>query len=164
MENEWLEKLAIQELFARYAHAIDELDPEAWVQCFTPDGVFQVGSRAMRGQAALRGYADIHVRAIRCRHMMGNFLYEIHGNEATGRCGMLATLATPGGYKIFAQGRYVDRLVKQEGQWRIAYRRVDPDRLASDAKAIVSIADPEVAALIQPLVDASIRLGERVKS
>ena len=95
---------------------------------------------------------------------MGNFLYEIHGNEATGRCSRLATLATPGGYKIFAQGRYVGRLVKQEGQWRIAYRRVDPDRLASDAKAIVSIADPEVAALIQPLVDASIRLGERVKS
>ena len=163
MENEWLEKLAIQELFARYAHAIDELDPEAWVQCFTPDGVFQVGSRAMRGQAALRGYAEVHVREIRCRHMMGNFLYEIHGNEATGRASMLATLATPKGYKIFAQGRYVDRLVKQAGQWRIAYRRVDLDRLAADPKNIISLADPEVAAFIQPLVEVSIRLGEKVQ-
>jgi len=162
MGNEWTEKLAIQELFARYAHAIDDLNVEAWVQCFIPDGVFQVGTRAMRGQAALRGYAEVHVKDIRCRHLMANFLYEINGNEAAGQCSMLATLATPGGYKIFAQGRYVDRLVKQNGQWRIAHRRVEPDRLATDPKVITSIADPDVAALVRPLVDAAIRLGEKV--
>ena len=78
MDNEWIEKLAIQELFARYAHAIDDLEPEAWVECFTPDGVFQVGTRAMRGQAALRGYADVHIQGIRCRHLMANFLYEVN--------------------------------------------------------------------------------------
>ena len=164
MENDWIEKLAIQELFARYAHAVDNLDPEAWVQCFTADGVFQVGNRALRGPAALRGYAEVHVREIRCRHMMGNFLYEIHGNEATGQCSMLATLATAGGYKIFAQGRYVDRLVKQDGQWKIAHRLVDLDRLASDPKKITSTADPDVAALIRPLVDAAVRLGEKVQN
>ncbi len=163
MEQEWIEKLAIQELFARYAHAVDNLDPEAWVQCFTPEGVFQVGNRVMRGQAALRGYAEVHVREIRCRHLMGNFLYEIHGNEATGQCSMLATLATAGGYKIFAQGRYVDRLVKQNGQWKIAHRRVELDRLASDPKTITSTADPDVAALVRALVEAAIRLGEKVK-
>ncbi len=163
MEQEWIEKLAIQELFARYAHAVDNLDPEAWVQCFTPDGVFQVGNRAMRGQAALRGYAEVHVREIRCRHLMGNFLYEIHGDEAAGQCSMLATLATAGGYKIFAQGRYVDRLVKQNGQWKIAHRRVELDRLASDPKTITSTADPDVAVLVRALVEAAIRLGEKVK-
>ena len=31
MENIWIDKLAIHELYARYAHAIDDLDPEAWV-------------------------------------------------------------------------------------------------------------------------------------
>ena len=163
MEQEWIEKLAIQELFARYAHAVDNLDPEAWMQCFTPEGVFQVGNRAMRGQAALRGYAEVHVREIRCRHLMGNFLYEIHGDKATGQCSMLATLATAGGYKIFAQGRYVDRLVKQNGRWKIAHRRVELDRLASDPKTITSTADPDVAALVRALVEAAIRLGEKVK-
>ncbi len=163
MDNEWIEKLAIQELFARYAHAIDDLESEAWVECFTPDGVFQVGTRAMRGQAALRGYADVHIQEIRCRHMMANFLYEVNGNEATGQCSMLATLATAGGYKIFAQGRYVDRLVKYNGQWRIAHRRVETDQLASKPTGITSIADPEVAVLVQPLVDAARKLGERVQ-
>ena len=163
MDNEWIEKLAIQELFARYAHAIDDLEPAAWVECFTPDGVFQVGTRAIRGQAALRGYADVHIQEIRCRHMMANFLYEVNGNEATGQCSMLATLATAGGYKIFAQGRYVDRLVKYNGQWRIAHRRVETDQLASKPTGITSIADPEVAVLVQPLVDAARKLGERVE-
>lgn len=163
MENEWIDKLAIQELFARYAHAIDDLDVEAWVQCFAPDGIFQVGSRAMRGHAALHGYAEVHVKDIRCRHLMANFLYEIHGDEATGQCSMLATLATAGGYKIFAQGRYVDRLGKFNGQWRIVHRRVEPDRLVTDPKVITSIADPDVAALVRPLVDAAIRLGEKVQ-
>ena len=156
------DKLAIQELFARYAHAIDDLDPAAWVACFTADGIFQVGTRAMQGTAALRGYADVHVREIRCRHMMSNFLYEVRGNEAAGQCSMLATLATAGGYRIFAQGRYVDRLVRQDGVWRIAHRKVETDQLASDPTGITSIADPEVAVLVGPLVDAARELGRRV--
>ena len=117
----------------------------------------------MRGQTALRGYADVHIEEIRCRHMMANFLYEVNGDEATGQCSMLATLATAGGYKIFAQGRYVDRLVKHEGAWRIAHRKVETDQLASNPTGIASIADPDVAALVQPLVDAARKLGDRVQ-
>ena len=134
----------------------------AWVACFTADGIFQVGTRAMQGAAALRGYADVHVREIRCRHMMSNFLYEVRGNEAAGQCSMLATLATAGGYRIFAQGRYLDRLVRQDGVWRIAHRKVETDQLASDPTGITSIADPEVAVLVRPLVDAARKLGRRV--
>jgi hypothetical protein len=56
-------------------------EPEEWVRCFTPDGVFQLGSQALRGHAALRAYGEVHVREIRCRHMTGNFLYKIDGNK-----------------------------------------------------------------------------------
>jgi hypothetical protein len=96
--------------------------------------------------------------------MMANFLYEVDGEEATGQCSMLATLATPGGYKIFAQGRYVDRLVKRDSHWHIAHRRVETDQLASNPTGITSIADPDVAALVRPLVDAARKLGERVQA
>src|SRR6202022_644931 len=74
-KNEVIERFAIQDLLARYAHAIDDLNPEEWARCFTPDGVFQLGSQALRGHAALRAYGEVHVREIRCRHMTGNFLY-----------------------------------------------------------------------------------------
>jgi 3-phenylpropionate/cinnamic acid dioxygenase small subunit len=162
MENEWFEKLSIQELLGRYAHAIDDLKPEAWAQCFTSDGVFQLGSRALRGHAALRAYGEIHSREMRYRHLTGNFLYDVKGDEATGQASFLATLATRAGYKFFAQGKYVDRLIKQNGQWLIAHRRVDLDSLASDPTKIVGLLDPDVAPLFQPLVDAWARLGDKV--
>jgi 3-phenylpropionate/cinnamic acid dioxygenase small subunit len=162
MENEWMEKLAIQELLARYAHAIDDLKPEAWVQCFTSDGIFQLGSRALRGHDVLRAYGEIHAREMRYRHMIGNFLCEVVGNEATGQATFLATLATRSGFKFFGQGKYRDRLVKQNGKWLIAYRCVDVDRLASEPNKIVGLLDPDVASLVQPLVDACARLGEKV--
>src|SRR5262249_685207 len=103
---------------------------------------------------ALRAYGEVHVREIRCRHMTGNFLYKIDGNKATGQASVLATLATPGGYKFFAQGRYVDQLVKQRGQWLIVHRRVDLAPLGSDPEKIVGLSDPDVAPLFQPLIDA----------
>jgi len=39
MENEWVEKLAIQDLCARYCHTIDSQDADGWAHCFTSDGV-----------------------------------------------------------------------------------------------------------------------------
>jgi len=162
MENEWMEKLAIQELLARYAHAIDDLKPEVWVRCFTSDGIFQLGSRVLRGHDSLRAYGEIHAREMRYRHMIGNFLYEVLGDEATGQSTFLATVATRSGFKFFGQGRYRDKLVKQNGKWLIAHRCVDVDRLASEPNKIVGLLDPDVAPLLQPLVDACARLGEKV--
>jgi hypothetical protein len=57
-------------------------EPEAWAQCFTSDGVFQLGSQALRGHAALRAYGEIHAREMRYRHRTGNFLYDVTGEEA----------------------------------------------------------------------------------
>jgi hypothetical protein len=120
MENEWIEKLAVQDLLARYAHAIDDLDPEAWAQCFTPDGVFQVGSRAMG--PGLREYGKVHVQNPLSSHDR-ELLYEINGNEATG-CAMFTPAAALVGINFCSQN--VDRLVTG-WQWRNAYRRVDID-------------------------------------
>ena len=39
MENEWVEKPAIQELCARYCDRIDSQDADGWAHCFTSDGV-----------------------------------------------------------------------------------------------------------------------------
>ena len=58
----------------------------------------------------------------------------------------------------------MDRLVKQNGQWRFAHRRVDVDLLVSDPAQIVMLADPDVAPFIQPLMDAARRIGEQVQS
>jgi hypothetical protein len=68
LEHEWAEKLAIQELCARYCHTIDSQDSEGWAQCFTPDGVFEFDGWAIRGRPALAAYAEVHARVMRCHH------------------------------------------------------------------------------------------------
>jgi len=90
------------------------------------------------------------------------WLYEVIGNEATGQATFLATLATRSGFEFFGQEKYRDKLIKQNGQWLIAHRCVDVDHLASEPNKIVGLLDPDVASLVQPLVDACARLGEKV--
>src|SRR5215472_9001529 len=119
MEIVWIEKLAIQELCARYCQTIDSQDSDGWADCFVEDGAFEFDGWAIRGRAALREYAEVHARHMRYRHMTVNCLYEVNGNEATGRATTVVTLATEGGFKILGQGGYQDRLVKRGGRWLI---------------------------------------------
>jgi uncharacterized protein (TIGR02246 family) len=161
-EHAWIEKLAIQELCARYCHTIDSQDAEGWARCFTSDGVFEFDGWAIRGRPALAEYAAVHARVMRCRHMTLNCLYEVEGDQATGRSTTVVTLATEGGYKILGQGAYEDQLVKQDGEWLIVHRRVETDRLVADPSKPVNLADPDVAALVRHLVDAAKRLGQKV--
>jgi uncharacterized protein (TIGR02246 family) len=161
MHNEWIEKLAIQELCALYCHTIDSQDSEGWAQCFTPDGVFEFDGNAIRGRAALKEYAEVHARVMRCRHMTLNHLYAVNGDEATGRATTVVTLATEGGYKILGQGAYEDRLVKRDGRWLIAYRRCPTDRLVTDPGKQINLADRDVATLVQHLVNAAQQLSSK---
>jgi hypothetical protein len=162
VEHEWIEKLAIQELCARYCHSIDAQDSAGWAECFTAEGVFEFDGWAIQGRADLREYAEVHARLMRCRHLTLNLLYEVHGDTATGTSTTVVTLATEGGYKILGQGAYEDRLVKEGGRWRIASRRVRTDRLVSDPDRAINLADPDVAALVMHLVAAARRLGKQV--
>jgi hypothetical protein len=162
MEHEWVEKLAIQELCARYCQTIDVQDCEGWADCFTAEGVFEFDGWAIEGRAALREYAEVHARLMRCRHLTLNLLYEVRGDSAFGTSTTVVTLATAGGYKILGQGAYEDRLVKEGGRWRIASRRVRTDRLVADPDRAINLADPDVAALVGHLIAAARRLGKQV--
>jgi len=157
--DQWIEKFAILELCARYCLTIDAQDADGWADCFSPDGVFEVDGSAVRGRAALREYAAVHHRVMRCRHMTVNHLYDVRGDRASGRSTTVVTLATPGGYKIFGQGMYEDELVKLNGIWRIESRRVRTDRLVDDPEKPINLADPDVAALVRHLVAAAAELS-----
>jgi hypothetical protein len=161
-EHEWIEKLAIQELCARYCHTIDSQDSEGWAACFTAEGAFEFDGWVIRGRPALAEYAEVHARVMRCRHLTLNGLYEVRGDQATGRSTTVVTLATGGGYKILGQGYYEDRLVKEGGRWLIVHRNVRNDRLVNDPSKPVNLADPDVAELVRHLLDAARRLGQKV--
>ena len=163
MENVWIEKLAIQELCSRYCQTIDAQDSGGWARCFLPDGAFEFDGRIVRGYAALREYAEAHTRVLRARHMTLNHLYDVDvdGDRATGRATTVVSIATPSGYKIMGQGAYHDDLVKIGGEWKIRHRRVVNDYLVSDPAKPVNLADPDVGALVQQLIDTADDLTRR---
>jgi SnoaL-like domain len=160
MMEEWIEKLAIQERCARYCHTIDNQDSQGWAECFTPDGAFEFDGSVVRGHAALREYAEVHAKVMRCRHMTVNHLYDVKGDEATGRATTVVTLATEGGYKILGDAGYEDRLVKHNGRWLIDHRKCQTDRLVANPEKAINLADPDVAALVRHLVVAAQRLAK----
>ena len=161
MDNVWIEKLAIQELCSRYCQTIDALDSDGWARCFLPEGAFEFDGRVVRGYKALREYADAHTRVLRGRHMTLNHLYEVNGDRATGRATTVVSIATRSGYKIMGQGAYHDDLVKADGEWKIRHRRVVNDHLVSDPAKPVNLADPDVAVLVQQLIDTANNLARR---
>jgi hypothetical protein len=164
MADEWIEQLAIQKLCSRYCHTIDAQDADGWAQCFVPDGAFEFDGHVVRGHPALREYADAHTRVLRGRHMTLNHLYEISGDHATGRATTVVSIATKSGFKIMGQGAYEDDLVKVGGDRRIRHRRVVNDYLVSDPTVTVSLADPDVAALVQNLIDTANKLADRAST
>ena len=159
MSDVWMEKLAIQELCARYCHTIDSQDSDGWAECFTADGVFEFDGEQLVGRDALRRYADVHTRVMRSRHMTVNHLYEVDGAVATGTSTTVVTLATSGGYKIMGQAVYHDEMVKRDGQWLINARRFRTDRLVDDPEKPVNLADADVARIVGHLIAAMNDLG-----
>jgi hypothetical protein len=100
---------------------------------------------------------------MRCRHLTLNCLYDVRGEQATGRSTTVVTLATEGGYKILGQGAYEDQLVKDAGEWLLVHRRVETDRLVADPTKPINLADPDVAALVRHLLEAAQRFGQKVR-
>jgi hypothetical protein len=163
MDDSWIDKLAIQELCSRYCQTIDAQDAEGWARCFEPDGAFEFDGRIVRGERALRVFAEAHAVSLRGRHMTLNHLYEVKGERASGRATTVVSIATPRGYRIMGQGVYQDDLVKVSGDWKIRHRRFEKDYLVSDPTKPVNLADPDVAPLVRKLIESAEDLAKRAR-
>ncbi len=125
------DRLAILELAARYNHAIDSGDADAWAATFTPDGVFETARDNVAGSAALAQFATaFHERLPGSRHWNDNHVIDADADDgpdrATHRC-YLQLLRTGKDAGIITTGRYEDRLRRVDGQWRFVHRKVLSD-------------------------------------
>lgn len=120
--------LEILQLAARYNHAIDYGDPEAWAGTFAEDGVFNGGGpQPVTGHSALAAFAANFPSAVPGgRHWTNNHVVDGDGDEATHSCYLNLISASGGGNSVIT-GRYNDSLKKIDGQWRFTERTVTPD-------------------------------------
>jgi hypothetical protein len=120
--------LAIQQLYARYNHAIDSGDGPGWARCFTPDGTFTSASGTFTGSDALATFATGFATRLKARHWTNNLVIDADGDGARGRCYlMLLRLAEGSPASILTTGIYDDRLVRDGGGWKFASRNVTGD-------------------------------------
>lgn len=133
----------IRQLLARYNLAIDLGEIGRWVDCFTPDGVFEclglpegaaLGGRH-EGADALRAYAESHfaINQGRARHWNWNLLIEPTGpGQASMTCYLNAYTAGRGvdpaeAPVLRVTGIYRDQLAKGDDGWRFVSRQVTID-------------------------------------
>ena len=120
--------VAIQNVKARYCHAIDRLaeDVEAARKVlrgvFLPDVVGDYGAGPLQGADALTDFLCVAIAAnSEWRvHMIHTPLIEVEGDAATGGWTVMVHLKRPNGPVEIILGRYADSFRRTPEGWRIA--------------------------------------------
>jgi ketosteroid isomerase-like protein len=118
------DRLAIRERYGTYSDSSFRKDVEAWLECWTSDGVRAQGQAEASGVEGLRRFWD---RAWAAMERMAFFAevaaIEVEGDRATARayCREILALKTGGIRKVV--GVYDDVLVRDTGVWRFARRQ-----------------------------------------
>jgi ketosteroid isomerase-like protein len=125
------ERAVLKTLHA-YGHAIDYGDEDAWVDCFTEDGVFDVRARLshqpnrlVSGRDELRAFIARHTRAPELwhKHLLVEPQIEIDGDTATVASYLAVVMEYDGEPTLRVFGRYRDRLARcADGRWRFRER------------------------------------------
>lgn len=121
------DRLEIQELYARYNHAIDSGNGTAWAGTFTPDGIFDSGRGPTAGNAALTEFGNAFATRLKGRHWINNLVIDEAPGGAKGSCYLVLYNLGGEAPAILTTAIYNDELAKTGEGWRFAKRAVKPD-------------------------------------
>ncbi len=137
MELDLVDRLDIQDIYAKAAHYIDAGRAEEYADLFVPDGEFQrlaAGERVLfkKGRAELIAFAITVAErnAGLAQHMQCNVLVEADGKGAKGQCdtALVATIKDNWTCNILLIGEYHDQFLRTPNGWKIARRTVSGPR------------------------------------
>ena len=125
------DQLAIQQLYAKYNHAIDSGNGAGWAETFSTDGTFSSATGTFTGSEQLSGFASGFAARLKGRHWTNNLVIEGDGKKATGSCYLVLYRLTPGEQppaSILTTAIYNDELAKgPDNCWRFTRRTVTGD-------------------------------------
>tara|TARA_Y100001954_G_C15527852_1_gene462612 strand:- start:220 stop:675 length:456 start_codon:yes stop_codon:yes gene_type:complete len=122
------EKQKIVDLTIAYTWIIDHGPRERLREIFTENAVFIIDTRHLNGIDEIRGKIERTLGGLSSsQHIVSNHQVSIDGDTASSRCYLHAqhTLTgTEGGDNYVMAGRYIDKLVRVDSEWRIAERQL----------------------------------------
>ena len=123
--SELADRIAILETLALYCRGIDRCDAEQLAAVFIPDAQIDYGDGAQPVAEAIAALMA-GLGAMRLtQHNISNTVMRLAGDTARAETNCVALHLIPapeGEIELVVGGRYLDRLAKREGRWRIAER------------------------------------------
>ena len=138
----YVDRQAIETTLVRYSTGLDTFDPDIYASVFTEDAEFTMEGKVFRGREEIRKIvADMKAsRAERkadkdpandpppiMHHVMTNAVIDITGADtARHHCYWMTVSGGPelNSFRVAAEGRYEDELVKRDGKWLIHRRKI----------------------------------------
>jgi len=138
----YVDRQAIEATLVRYSTGLDTFDADVYASVFTEDAEFTMEDTVYRGRDEIRAVvtnmkADRAARAAdedpendpppSMHHILSNAVIDIVSADTARHHAYWMTVS--GGpemysFRIAAQGRYEDELVKRDGQWLIHRRKI----------------------------------------
>ena len=126
--QELLDKEAIRQVVLRYCRGVDRADAELIASAYHPDAVDEHGGARYTGETVGAGIVELTSSSRVTMHHVTNQLIELLGPDRAASETYFTVWQTMdrGGaeHTLHALGRYVDRMERRGGEWRIAHRLV----------------------------------------
>jgi hypothetical protein len=119
-----LDRQAIADCLQRNARGQDRHDLELMASSYHPDAIDDHGDYVGPGQAYGERANAAH-QAFTChQHHLTTQSVDLFGDTAHAETYYLAILRAESGAVVLASGRYIDRLERRDGEWRLSNRVV----------------------------------------
>jgi uncharacterized protein (TIGR02246 family) len=114
---------AVRQLYARYADAVWRKDLASVGQCYAEDAEWRIEGRVCRGRAEIAEHLEeVLVQFRRVLITLLPPVLEAGEGWAHARTASVEQMVFADGKPYYAMGTYHDRIVRQGGVWRFAWR------------------------------------------
>jgi len=125
----WLKDRAeILDCMNRYTRGADRLDRELMLSAYHPDATDDRGAFTGNPEQRVQWLFDYLSSVDHATHHITNFTLDIDGDVCHAESYVLTTLIARGSSDVtIGTARYIDRLERRNGEWRIAHREAPMD-------------------------------------
>jgi hypothetical protein len=142
--REMRERQAIMDCLTRYSRGFDRLDRDLVLSCYHADATDDHGAFMGNPQEFVEWVFDLHFKGqIFTQHHLTNHSCEIDGDTAHSETYYIFTARNRDETLWIAGGRYLDRLEKRNGAWKIATRYCTVEWSGSPPATAVPFAEIE---------------------